>query len=217
MTWTTLLVFAAISAAAIATPGPTVLLALNNGAVHGMRRALFGICGAALSDLILIGAVSLGLGALLAASESLFSWVKWVGVAYFVWLSVQLWRSRPQGLSRGDGDAAASDGDVASFVSPRRAFTRSLLVALTNPKGLLFFSAFLPQFVVTSEPQWPQYLTLALVFTSIDIAVMLVYALGGLHAARLLTASGLRRLNRACAAAMLSLAGMLAVYRRGAA
>lgn len=207
---TTLLLFCAISAAAIATPGPTVLLALNNGAAHGMRRALCGVAGAALSDLILIGAVSLGLGALLAASEVLFSAIKWVGVVYFAWLSVQLWRSRPAALQAGEARGGAQP------ITAWRAFLRSLLVALTNPKGLLFFSAFLPQFIATGEPQLPQYLTLAAAFTTIDIAVMLAYALGGLHAARLLTASGLRWLNRGCAAVMLSLAGMLAVYRRNA-
>lgn len=205
MTQTTLLLYALTCFAVTVTPGPTMLLALANGTSRNWRIATMGILGAALSDLLLIGAVAIGLGALLAASEALFSLVKWVGVCYLVWLGIQLWRSHPTGIAV---------NTTASAASPRKAFVRSLAVALSNPKGLLFFSAFLPQFINIAEPQSLQYLALALLSATIDIAVMACYAAGGAQAARLLTATGLRRLNRACATAMLSLAGFLALYRR---
>jgi len=89
-------------------------------------------------------------------------------------------------------------------------------VAATNPKGYLFFSAFLPQFVSTDAPQWPQYAALALVFAAIDLAVMGVYALLGARALRLFTQRGARWLDRLCGGALLGLAGSLALYRRGA-
>lgn len=94
MTLTTLLVFALVALVAIATPGPTVLLALTNGARYGVRRALPGMLGAVTSDFVLVGAVALGLGALLAASEFWFSVVKWLGAAYLAWLGWRLLRSQ---------------------------------------------------------------------------------------------------------------------------
>ncbi|WP_211214740.1 LysE family translocator [Chitiniphilus shinanonensis] len=203
MTLTTLLLYLFACFAVTVMPGPTMLLALTNGASRNHRVVLGGMLGAALSDLLLIGAVAIGLGALLAASEQLFSLVKWLGSAYLLWLAWQLWRS-PVALP-----VAGTPGGV----SARRAFTRSLLVALSNPKGLLFFSAFLPQFIDTAAPQAAQYLTLALATALLDVAVMGGYALGGAQAARLLSTRWLRHLNRGCAAMLVSLAGLLAAYR----
>jgi len=94
MNATTLTVFALVALVAIATPGPTVLLALANGSRHGVRRSLPGMFGAVLSDFVLVGAVALGLGALLAASEFWFSVVKWVGAIYLAWLGLRLLRSQ---------------------------------------------------------------------------------------------------------------------------
>src|ERR1700749_3331725 len=94
MIGTTLLAFALVAFIGIATPGPTVLLALSNGSRFGLGRAAFGMAGAIASDFVLIGAVSIGLGALLATSEFWFSVVKWVGVAYLAILGVMLLRSK---------------------------------------------------------------------------------------------------------------------------
>lgn len=203
--FSTIVLYSVACFAVTVTPGPTMLLALVNGTSRRWRVAGMGILGAALSDLLLIGAVSVGLGALLAASEAVFSAVKWTGVLYLVWLAIQLWYGHPVGLT--------TDLSISS-PSAKRAFVRSLLVALLNPKGLLFFSAILPQFINTAKPQWPQYLLLALLTAAIDIVAMTCYATGGAQAARLLTAKGLRCLNRACASALLSLAAFLAIYRR---
>ena len=205
VTQTTLFLYLLACFAVTVTPGPTTLLALANGTSRDWRVAGMGIAGAALSDLILIGSVGIGLGALLAASETLFSFVKWIGVCYLAWLGIQLWRSQPLGL--GTRQARAS-------VSPKRAFVRSLAVSLSNPKGLLFFSAFLPQFINIVEPQAAQYALLAVLSAAIDIVVMACYAAGGSQAARLLTSRGLSRLNRGCSAAMISLAAFLALYRK---
>jgi len=205
----TLLLFAAVAFIGIATPGPTVLLALTNGSRFGVRASLPGMVGAVLSDFVLMSAVAVGLGALLAASEFWFSVVKWAGVAYLAYLGVRLLRS--SGSLPILDDAAA-----ASRPSRRAVFLRSFLVAVTNPKGYLFFSAFLPQFIVPSEPQLPQYAALALTFATIDFAVMLAYASAGAQAIRVLRANGVRWLDRLCGGALLALAGSLALYRRSA-
>lgn len=93
-------------------------------------------------------------------------------------------------------------------------FRRSFSVTLTNPKVLLFFTAFLPQFVDPGQPIFAQYATLALVTAVVEVLVMGLYAAGGVQAAKFLTATGMRRLNQCCGATMLALAGFLALYRR---
>src|SRR6478752_7844304 len=93
MSLATLLLFVLASAVAIITPGPTTLLAMSNGSRHGVRAACWGMGGAVLADLVLIGAVACGLGVLLAASEVAFQIVKWVGAAYLAWLGWKLLRS----------------------------------------------------------------------------------------------------------------------------
>jgi len=204
-----LLVFALVAFIGIATPGPTVLLALTNGSRFGLRASLPGMVGAVLSDFVLMSAVALGLGALLAASEFWFSVVKWVGVAYLAYLGVRLLRSNAS-LSIPDG------ASTPKRPTGRGIFLRSFFVAVTNPKGYLFFTAFLPQFIVPSEPQLPQYAALALTFAAIDFAVMLAYASAGAQAIRVLRANGVRWLDRVCGGALLALAGSLALYRRTA-
>ncbi|MGR3910647.1 LysE family translocator [Burkholderia sp. SR8] len=207
---TTLLIFAAVAFVGIATPGPTVLLALTNGSRYGVRRAAYGFAGAMLSDFVLIVAVALGLGALLMASAFWFSVVKWLGAAYLAYVGVRLL------ASKGALDVAVADGGAA----PERnasIFAKSFLTAVTNPKGYLFFSAFLPQFLDPSAPLAPQYVALAVTFALLDGAVMFGYALLGARAVRLLKRAGALWLERACGAMLLVLAGSLALYRRHAA
>ncbi|MDN3721930.1 LysE family translocator [Roseibium salinum] len=204
----TVLGFALVAFVGIATPGPTVLLALTNGSRFGVRRACFGMIGAVMSDFVLIGAVALGLGALLAASEFWFSVVKWVGVCYLAYLGLTLLRSG------GALDETLHSVSGERSGSVRSIFLKSFMVAVTNPKGYLFFSAFLPQFIDPMAPQVQQYAVLALVFAGIDFLVMLGYALLGSQAVRILRGSGALWLDRICGGALLTLAGSLAFYRR---
>lgn len=209
MSTTVLILFIVTSFVAIATPGPTVLLALSNGARFGTRVARFGMLGAMLSDLILISAVSIGLGALLAASETAFQILKWIGVLYLLYLGIQLLRTQPQ--SRHDLSQVLNP----NVSQPHRIFLKCLLVALTNPKGYLFFSAILPQFVNPQTPQLPQYALLALTFTAIDGLVMLGYASSGARAVQLFrTPMAMVWINRFSGGAIVVLAGALALYRR---
>jgi threonine/homoserine/homoserine lactone efflux protein len=205
MTEITLLAFALVSFIGIATPGPTVLLALTR---FGVRRALIGMVGAVLSDFVLIGAVALGLGALLAASEFWFSVVKWIGAGYLAFLGIMLLRSKGSLNETLHGTAEGGTG------SARAIFLKSFLVAVTNPKGYLFFSAFLPQFIMPAAPQIPQYAALAVVFATIDFLVMFGYAALGSQAVKVLKKSGALWLDRICGGALLALAGSLAFYRR---
>lgn len=210
MTPTTLLMFSLVALVAIATPGPTVLLALANGSRYGVRRSVPGMLGAMASDFVLVGAVALGLGAVLAASEGWFAAVKWLGAAYLAWLGLRLLRS-------GGGLGQAAESPVrggTQAATPWSLFRRSFLVAVTNPKGYLFCSALLPQFIEAQAPQVPQYATIAVVFAALDLAVMWAYALAGAHAVRLLHRRAVLWLDRCCGGALLALAGSLALYRK---
>ncbi|TAL53417.1 LysE family translocator [Pandoraea sp.] len=206
----TLLIFSAVAFVGIATPGPTVLLALTNGSRHGLRRAAYGFAGAVASDFVLIFAVALGLGALLAASVFWFTVVKWVGAVYLGYIGIRMI------LSKGSLSVANIDGD-ATRGSNSAIFLKSFLTAVTNPKGYLFFSAFLPQFIAPSAPLAPQYLALAATFAALDCTIMFGYSLLGARAIRLLKASGALWLERISGAALVALAGSLALYRRHAA
>lgn len=210
MTHLTILAFALVAFIGIATPGPTVLLALTNGSRFGIRTASYGMAGAVLSDFVLIGAVALGLGALLAASEFWFSVVKWIGVGYLTFLGIMLLRSK------GTLEVRSGSG-TDTPASPRTVFLKSFFVAITNPKGYLFFSAFLPQFIDPALPQFPQYGALAITFALIDFGVMFGYAILGSRAVRLLRKSGALWLDRICGGALIALAGSLAFYRRASA
>ena len=209
MTTTTLALFIVASIVLAVTPGPTMLLALANGVNAGVRVAAFGIAGASLASALLIGAVAVGLGALLLASEAWFNALRIAGVLYLCWLGIRLWRTRPAAAS------AESPSLTSAGPAPQQAFARSAWVALSNPKAILFFSAFLPQFVAPEQPQAPQYLVLGLVFIGIDALVMLAYAGAGTRAVKVLSVRGLTAINRFCAIMMFLLATSLVALRRG--
>jgi threonine/homoserine/homoserine lactone efflux protein len=211
-----LLLFALVALVAIATPGPTVLLALANGSRFGVKRSVAGMLGAVASDFVLVGAVALGLGALLAASEFWFSVLKWAGAIYLAYVGVRLLRSKGL-LDLSAPGGVQVNGNASASATARGIFAKSFLVAVTNPKGYLFCSALLPQFIDASAPQWPQYIAIALVFAVIDFTVMMGYAVVGERAVKLLRRRAVLWLDRCCGGALLVLAGSLAFYRRAAA
>lgn len=206
MELSTVAAFALAAVVAIAIPGPTVLLALANGTRYGVRRSLYGMLGAVASDIVLVVAVGLGLGALLLASELVFSIVKWIGVAYLVYLGLRMLLSRGALLH---GDPAADPRGTR-----RAVFLRSFLVAVTNPKGYLFVGALLPQFIAPDGPVLLQYVVIGTVFCALDFAIMLAYALLGSQAIRVLKRRGAVWIERVSGAILLGLAAWLAGARR---
>ncbi len=210
MSSTTLVVFAGVALLCVATPGPTMMLALSNGSRYGVRAAMPGMAGAVASDFVLIGAAAAGLGALLAASAAAFAVVKWLGVIYLAYLGVRLL------LASAAAPLQASDA-ASQRPAARALFLRSFLVAATNPKGYLFFAALLPQFIDSTQPQAQQYALLALIFGALDFAAMAAYAAAGERAVRLFGAASARAwLDRGCGATLLLLASVLALLRRPA-
>lgn len=208
MTFATLLLFTLSSAAIIAMPGPTVLLALTNGSNHGLKTAIWGMAGAVLADALLVLAVALGLGVLLQASETLFQAVKWIGSGYLAWLGWKLLRSGATPIEI-DTTQAATGKSFGVFV-------RCFLVALTNPKALLFMTAFLPQFIDSTQAQLPQYAMLMAILAVLNVSAMMFYALCGARLLSRLSVAHLRRFNHVCGGLLMGLGGMLAFYRRAA-
>ena len=205
------LAFAMMALIVVITPGPTVLLALSNGSRFGIGQAGYGILGAAVSDGVLITCAGLGLGTLLATSALWFNVVKWTGVAYLVWLGIQMVRStKKPGITARETRSPR----LGTQCKKLTLFKKSLFTAVTNPKGYLFFAAFLPQFLDVSEPLLPQYVTLAFTFIVLDVIVMAFYAELGVRATRFLRDTGTLWVNRTCGSLLLSMASVLAFLRR---
>jgi homoserine/homoserine lactone efflux protein len=165
------------------TPGPNGLLALTHGALYGVRRTVSTIAGGALGFTIIIALSLFGIGALLAASAGLLTVLKWVGGAYLVWLGIQVWRSPPLGLQQDSG---------ARVITATALFRQGLLAAVTNPKGILFFVAFLPQFLSTDLPLLGQFAVMAATFVGIEILFELGVAAGSAKIQPLLARFGKR-------------------------
>ena len=163
------LTFVAASTALLLIPGPTVLLVLSYALSKGRSVALASVGGVALGDLIAMTASLLGLGALVLASATAFTVLKWIGVLYLIWLGVKMLRSAPQ---EGFGDQPNTQE-----ITARAVFGHAAAVTALNPKSIAFFIAFVPQFMQPDAPLLPQFLILIATFVSLAALNTLAYAL----------------------------------------
>lgn len=148
------------------TPGPNGLLALTHGALYGTRKTIFTILGGSVGFATVIGLSMFGIGALLAANVGLLVVLKWLGGAYLVFLGIQVWRSPALGEYRA----------VITSSSGGKLFQAGLLSAISNPKGILFFVAFLPQFIDPLGSLALQFLIMATTFVVIEFIYELLVA-----------------------------------------
>jgi threonine/homoserine/homoserine lactone efflux protein len=165
------LAFAAASAVLLAIPGPTILLVISYALGHGRRSAGATVAGVALGDFTAMTASMLGLGALLATSAAIFTALKWIGAAYLIYLGIKLWRA-PVGSSGVDDGAAPVSNE-----KPLRIFLHAYLVTALNPKSLIFFVAFLPQFLDATKPVATQLAIFEATFLVLATANATLYAL----------------------------------------
>ena len=175
MAFETWAAFAAASTILLLIPGPTVLLVVSYALGQGWRTALPMAMGVALGDFTAMTLSMLGLGALLAASATLFTALKWVGAAYLVYLGIKLWRAG------GTLDAAPR----TDAVSAGRMLGHAWLVTALNPKSLTFFVAFLPAFLDPAMAFLPQMLVFEATFLVLAFANAVGYALVATKAGRL--------------------------------
>ncbi len=142
--------FVLITIVLIITPGPIVTLIISTGATQGPRAALTTVAGTTLGSALLLSAIAFGLDWVHAHADQLFEALRWTGAAYLVWLGVQAWRH-------------AGEGGQRLMETGRTQFARGLLVALSNPKTIVFFTAFLPQFIDQRLPAGPQLAAMCVV------------------------------------------------------
>ncbi len=206
MAFETWLAFVAASFAMLIIPGPTVMLVVGYALGEGRRAAFGTMAGVLLGDLVAISLCAVGLGAMLAASATVFTVFKWAGAAYLVWLGIKLWRApvNPLGVEQ-----------VAASGRGKRAIHGFVVTAL-NPKGLAFFVAFLPQFMTPHAPVLPQLAILAPTFVLLGglTNAMFILAAGGARA-RLRRPAVLRAINRVGGSFLIG-AGVLTAAMRGA-
>ncbi|WP_298913467.1 LysE family translocator [uncultured Roseobacter sp.] len=160
------LTFVAASTALLLIPGPTVLLVLSYALSKGKSVAVASAAGVAVGDLIAMTASLAGLGALVLASATLFTMLKWLGAIYLVWLGFKLIRSAPR-----EGMAPIAE------VNARGVFRHAAAVTALNPKSIAFFIAFVPQFLRPDTPLAPQFILLIATFVSLAGINALAYAL----------------------------------------
>lgn len=208
MTFHTWIAFSIAAVIVLVIPGPTIISVVSHSLAHGRRAVIPLVVGVTLGDFTAMSLSLLGVGAILAASATLFSTLKLVGALYLIYLGIKLWRSAPE--------VKESSSTIKPSVS-NGSLIRSLFLTTTlNPKGLAFFTAFLPQFVTPSEEILPQLLVLGgtfLFFAAINASIYALFA--GSMRGRIRNPRARRLLNR-CGGTALIGAGLLTATMRKA-
>ncbi len=200
------LAFALASAVLVAIPGPTVLLVISYALGHGRKSAAATVAGVTLGDFTAMTASMLGLGAFLAASATLFTALKLIGAAYLVYMGLRLWRA-PVGILKA-GEPAETDA--------RRIFGHAYVVTALNPKSIVFFIAFLPQFLSARGPLLPQMLALEATFLALATLNATAYGLAASAARRTIRKPAVQRAVNRVGGSFLIGAGLLAAGWRKA-
>jgi threonine/homoserine/homoserine lactone efflux protein len=197
------LAFIAASTVLLVIPGPTVLLVVSYALGYGRKPAAAIVAGVALGDLTAMSASMLGLGALLAASATVFSVLRWAGGAYLIYLGIRLWRA-----------PVRQDALAAPPASARQMFAHAYAVTALNPKSIVFFIAFVPQFLAPSRPFWPQMVVLVASFVALATVNATCFALLASAARLRLHSRTLRRAVNRTGGSILIGAGIIAAGLR---
>lgn len=170
MEFTTWLLFSGIALIAVISPGPAVLLSVTNSLTHGFSRSVLSSFGNITGIFIVSGAAVLGLGAVLQTSTLLFATLKLFGAIYLIYLGIRQWRIK--------GNIFEASMVVAkNNQEKRRSFVQGVLVAVSNPKAIAFFTALFPQFIDLSKPVVGQFIILTTTFMLYSFIVLVGYAM----------------------------------------
>lgn len=207
MTLETWLTFFVASWIISISPGSGAIYAMSCGLNHGFRRGFVGTFGLIAGIWTALAIVAIGLGAILSASTAAFSALKWLGVGYLVYLGVKQWRAPAVPL--------APLTDDKEKISAKTLISKGWAVNATNPKGIVFMMAVMPQFIDAQAAQLPQYLIIAATFGFTDLVIMAIYT--GFAAkvlALLKTQAQMQALNRAFGGLFVAAAAALATFKR---
>jgi homoserine/homoserine lactone efflux protein len=208
MEFSTWLAFFAASWAISISPGAGAVAAMSAGLNHGFRRGYFTTFGLILGIWLQVMVVSLGLGALVATSSTAFAVVKWLGVAYLVYLGIQQWRAPATPM-------AAKTEAGAAVVTRRAMVLRAIMINAVNPKGTVFLLAVVPQFLDLTHPLLPQYLVIGATLGFTDLVVMAGYtALAARVLGALKAPAHLRAMNRTFGGLFVVAGSLLALFKR---
>ncbi len=201
------LAFVAASTVLLVIPGPTVLLVVSYALAHGRRPAVAIAAGVALGDLSAMTASMLGLGAVLAASAAIFTALRWIGGAYLIYLGIRLWRAPVKPMA----------GDIVEEAGPFRMLAHAYAVTALNPKSIIFFIAFVPQFLDPGRAFLPQVVTLETTFVLMAALNAAMFAMLAAAARRLLRQPRVQRAVNRTGGSLLIGAGLFAIGWRKAA
>lgn len=160
--------FTTITLVLSASPGPVMLACMIDAGRYGFAKSTFTMLGASAGNLILMLLSALGLGLLVEQAEWIFHTIKWIGAAYLVYLGIKLVQAPPLSVDT-----------QASQIPGHHLFRKAFLVAVTNPKGLIYFGALMPPFIDVHKSMPPQFALLTIIFLAMDFIWMAIYALGG--------------------------------------
>jgi len=192
------------------SPGAGAISCMAAGLRFGLARAMWNIMGLITGIMLVLAIVATGLGALLAASTIAFTIIKWLGVAYLAYLGIMQWRAPPHAIDP-SADARAMGGTRLQL------FLRGFLVNATNPKGIVFMLAVLPQFIDPAKPQAIQYAICGATLMSTDLVVMTGYTAFAAKALRLLrTPTQQKVMNRTFGGLLMGMSALLATFKRAA-
>jgi len=207
MNWETYLIFIVTTGVVCLTPGPAALLVVAQGMSNGFRRSYWAIAGIAVANAIYFALSATGIAALIVASSTLFSVIKWVGVAYLFYLGISAMRSKASALT--------VTADSSQAVRGLRAFWQAVVVELSNPKALLYFVALLPQFIDPTQPVALQMLIFGVTCIGLDVGAYTLYAWLGSKTQRFTANERFVKASNRASGGLLMIAGaMMATVKR---
>ena len=205
------LAFLVASCVIAVSPGSGAVLSMSHGLSYGVRRTTATIVGLQLGLAVILLVAGLGVGAVLAASASAFLVVKVVGACYLLWLGWRQWRAP---VAKIEGDAAEA---AEPELSASQRVLRGFLTNVTNPKGIVFMAAVLPQFIQPTRPLWLQLLVLLATTVMVDVTVMHGYAWLAARLQGMLRSVRARRAqNRVFGGVLMAMGAMLFMFKRSA-
>ncbi|MBS4038294.1 MAG: LysE family transporter [Hydrogenophaga sp.] len=215
MEWQVWIAYFVASWAIALSPGSGAVLSMTHGLAHGVRGASATILGLQAGLAVILLVAGAGVGALLVASATAFTVVKVVGAAYLIWLGWRQWRAPVDAVPDGAGPTATVSS--AGLPSVRQRLAIGFFTNVTNPKGIVFMVAVLPQFIDPARPLWLQLLVLLVTTIGVDLIVMHGYAFLASRAQRwLATARARQAQNRVFGGLLMAMGASLALVKRGA-
>lgn len=209
------LAFLVASCVIAVSPGSSAVLSMSHGLSYGVRRTTATIVGLQLGLAVILLVAGLGVGAVLTASATAFTVIKVVGACYLLWLGWRQWRAPVSAVASADGVAPESVREPELSAGQR--VLRGFLTNVTNPKGIVFMAAVLPQFIQPTRPLWLQLLVLLLTTVMVDVTVMHGYAWLAARLQGVLRSVRARRAqNRVFGGVLMAMGAFLFMFKRSA-